>query len=29
MNKIETKYYSELKSWPHREASRIIERQGG
>ena len=29
MNKIETKYHSELKSWPYREASQIIERQGG
>ena len=25
MNKIETKYHSELKSWPYREASQIIE----
>ena len=29
MNKIEIKYHSELKSWPYREASQIIKRQGG
>ena len=29
MNKIETKYHTELKSWPYKEASQIIKRQGG
>ena len=29
MSKIETKYHTELKSWPYKEASQIIKRQGG
>jgi len=29
MNKIETKYHTQLKSWPYEEASQIIKRQGG
>ena len=29
MSKIETKYHMELKSWPYKEASQIIKRQGG
>ena len=29
MNKIETKYHTQLKSWPYKEASQIIKRQGG
>ena len=29
MSKIQTKYHNELKSWPYKEASQIIKRQGG
>ena len=29
MSKIETKYHTKLKSWPYKEASQIIKRQGG
>jgi len=29
MNKIQTKYHSELKSWPYKEAFQVIKRKGG